>query len=634
MAMIDPFKFDNASIEAIKKLRHFGTNVGENWPVVYLINNSSEMYIGETVDVARRISQHLLNPERKKLKSTHIISDKDYNKSAVLDLESFLIKYMSSDGKFKLQNGNGGISDHDYYDRARYEENFRDVWNKLFKLGLVQHSLEEIENSDIFKYSPYKALTSDQKDALYSILQLLQKARASGEESSILVEGGAGTGKTVLAIFLMKMLSEFNAQQAAPASGKAAPAAKKKGKKKTALSSAGEQSAQIALPLTGDSTAQIALPLAADLPAQAARPLTADLAAQTALPFEDEGDNEEASDEARMVRAIGPLRFALVVPMQSLRKTIKKVFKTVKGLSPNMVISPMEVPGNQYDLLIVDESHRLRQRKALSQYPTFDERNAMFGLGKEGTELDWILRSSQTQLFFYDPDQSVKPSDIDYADFQAKIHSHTLLRMTLTSQLRCKGGQDYIEYIKKLIGEKPPENKKHFEDYELTVFDDVEEMVQAIKQKDREWGLSRVIAGYAWDWETKKPLESRKKNYDIEIDGNRYIWNTTAVDWVNSKNAINEIGCIHTVQGYDLNYCGVIFGKEIRYDPVTDRLEVDMKNYKDRPGKTALKDQESLRQYIFHIYQTMLTRGIRGTYVYACDEGLREYIKKFVDEAK
>ena len=123
-------------------------------------------------------------------------------------------------------------------------------------------------------------------------------------------------------------------------------------------------------------------------------------------------------------------------------------------------------------------------------------------------------------------------------------------------------------------------------------------------------------------------------DYDIEIEGHRYIWNTTDKDWVNSANAVNEIGCIHTVQGYDLNYAGVIFGNEIGYDQETKTFRIDKSNYHDHIGKTALDSDEQLKEYILNIYATLMTRGIRGTYLYACDEGLREYLKGYAETWK
>lgn len=196
--------FDVNAAANVKKLPH-----GNNWPVVYIINNDNEAYIGETVDVSQRTSQHYMNNARRVLKEIHVISDDDFNKSVILDLESFLIKYMAADGKFKLQNNNHGLIDHNYYNREVYENNFNNIWNELKREGLAVNSLKEIENSDMFKYSPYKALSSEQAEALTEILQMVLDDINSGTESTMLVEGGAGTGKTVLAVFMMKLFSEI-----------------------------------------------------------------------------------------------------------------------------------------------------------------------------------------------------------------------------------------------------------------------------------------------------------------------------------------------------------------------------------------------------------------------------------------
>ena len=94
---------------------------------------------------------------------------------------------------------------------------------------------------------------------------------------------------------------------------------------------------------------------------------------------------------------------------------------------------------------------------------------------------------------------------------------------------------------------------------------------------------------------------------------------------------MNEIGCIHTVQGYDLNYLGVIIGEDIKYSPVTKQIYADKNNYFDQQGKSGVaEDPEGLREYLTNIYLTLMTRGIRGTYVYVCDPALREYMSQFI----
>ena len=210
MATIDKFDFSINSLGDIRSLKHYNTMVGENWPVVYVLNNDDEAYVGETVNAARRTEQHLANSAKQKLTEIRIITDKDFNKSVVLDLESYLIKHMGADGKYKLLNGNNGIQDHDYYERSAYEDKFKIIWNKLRKLGVVKNSIEDIENSELYKYSPYKSLGSEQFHAEMEILQALEEYKDDKNGCRIIVTGGAGTGKTILAIYLIKLFADIN----------------------------------------------------------------------------------------------------------------------------------------------------------------------------------------------------------------------------------------------------------------------------------------------------------------------------------------------------------------------------------------------------------------------------------------
>ncbi|MEG2013682.1 MAG: DNA/RNA helicase domain-containing protein [Anaerovoracaceae bacterium] len=553
MAVIEGIAFDDNASEEIKKLQY-----GRDWPVVYVINNDKEAYIGETVNATMRISQHLNNPKRRALKCINVISDSNFNKSVVLDLESYLIKYMSSDGLFELQNSNRGIVLHNYYEREEYEKSFGEIWEQLKELNIVNQSLTVIQNSDLFKYSPYKALNLDQYKVVEELMNTLVDTKNDVEGCSIIVNGSAGTGKTVLATYLMKLLTEVG----------------------------------------------------------------------NVADFIDTESDPGLLYISETLEKLDEMKVGLVIPQQSLRKTIKKVFKNIKGLNGKMVLSPNDASKETYDLLIVDEAHRLKQRKALSQYPIFDNNNRKFGLGNDGTELDWILKSSKNQIFFYDSSQSVKPSDVDKERFDAMFSAEKVKQFELRSQWRCDGGNDYIEYVKCIMSDKPPVDFKQINNYDFCLFDDVNEMVEAIKDKDKDYGLCRIVAGYSWKWKTKNKIADGE--CDIEIGDYKYIWNSEHVDWVNSKNSLNEIGCIHTVQGYDLNYTGVILGNEIKYDIEKGGIYIDKSNYHDLQGKTSLKTESSLKNYILNIYVTLMTRGIKGTYVYACDEGMQEYLSKFI----
>ncbi|TEA70158.1 DNA/RNA helicase domain-containing protein [Allopusillimonas ginsengisoli] len=551
------------SIDTLNGIRAnaYATN---NWPLVYILSDgiTHRAYVGETTDTLTRLGTHLKHADKKSLTTVHLISSERFNKSATLDIESGLIKYIAADGRFKLLNGNLGLVDHNYYQKDElYSPIFRETWNKLRAQGVAEHSLEAIDNSDVFKYSPYKSLSFDQRQGLIEIMRALLEPGVK----NIVVEGGAGTGKSVLAIFLFKLVHS-------------------------------------------DDT---------------------DLSLR-------EFSEEETELRDLLVRLkqryITP-RMALVVPMGSFRSTLKKAFRNVVGLHPDMVISPSELATQRYDIVLVDESHRLRKRVNLGAYfGNFDKACAVLGLDKHAcSEVDWVTQQADKAVFFYDPNQSIKPSDANATDFQTIKALPESKVMTLVSQFRIQAGQHYVQFIDDLLNTRLVANEKFSsKKYEFLLFDDISELVKEIGLKNQHYGLARLVAGYAWPWVSKNDSSL----YDIEIDKVRLRWNRTNADWINAKGSEHEVGCIHTTQGYDLNYTGVIFGREIRYDKVLGQIFIDKKYYFDLNGKQTIKDPEQLKQYILNIYRTIMLRGIKGTFVYACDDDLRDYLRQHIPAYK
>jgi hypothetical protein len=194
--------FSSSLFEDLNK-NHYAKDL---WPLVYILSDdhTQEAYVGETTHVYARMTAHMKHSAKRKLTSVHLITSAKFNKSATLDIESNLIKYIAGDGKYKLMNANLGLANHNYYQKQEvYWDVFQSVWNKLRLEGITKHSLEHIDNSDLFKYSPYKNLTLEQSKSLLQILSSIE----TGKFENIIVEGGAGTGKTILAIFLFKILS-------------------------------------------------------------------------------------------------------------------------------------------------------------------------------------------------------------------------------------------------------------------------------------------------------------------------------------------------------------------------------------------------------------------------------------------
>lgn len=550
---IKKYDFNTAITKEIGEL-NFANNL---WPIVYILSHGSEKiaYVGETTDAVSRMNAHLKNNKKSKLAEAHLIESEMFNKSATLDIESNLIKYISGDGQYQLLNGNIGLANHNYYQKDNvYWGMFTSIWDNLRSLGITKHSIEHINNSDLFKYSPYKTLSLEQLKGLSSIIDNL----IDGTYKNIVMQGGAGTGKTILAVFLFKLLvtdlSDFN--------------------------------------------------------------------------FKDLG-SDNGNDLIKKVDQLKQIypnpQMALVIPMSSFRNTIKKVFSKVKGLKASMVVGPADIANHKYDIVVVDEAHRLRRRINLgAYYGAFDQANKKLGLDKNsGTELDWIRKQSNCAIYFYDKNQSIKPSDVSENDFQEVMDESDAKVEQLTSQFRVQGGNGYVNFVHDLLNVSHPEASVYSnENYEVRLFNSMVEFLDQIQNKDKEFGLSRMIAGYSWPWISKNNPEL----YDIEIEDVKLKWNTTNSDWINSNNAVKEVGCIHTTQGYDLNYAGIIFGYEIGFDKSKNEIIIREDNYFDRNGKQSIKDPSELKEFILNIYKTILLRGIRGTYIYVCDPDLRTYI--------
>lgn len=556
-------------------------------PVVYILNNAHEAYVWETIDASIRAGQHKANPKRDSLNILNLITTDEFNKSVILDLESFLISHMSADRKYELQNWNWWLHNHNYYQKEKYQKQFRIIWDKLREIWLVREDLKELENSNVFKYSPYKSLTDDQIKIVIKIKNQLLKDMSNNIRSTFIVNWWAWTWKTILWIYLMKFLLEI---------------------------------------------------------------------IENHEEFEEELENldeniyDNLHDFLVTNKKIEPLKIWSVIPMKNLRKTLHDdVFTNISWLKKEYVLSPGQVAKSDenWDILIVDEAHRLRQRKNLpsaSEYVSFDENNKRLWLNPDGTELDWIMKKSKYQIFLYDDKQSIKPTDIDKAKFVSIKNLWNTHIYNLSSQLRCIWWNRYINYVNKIFSNEPPTNKEIFNLdwwYEFKLFTDVNDMINQIKDLNNSFWLCRNIAWFAWERKTKKEKPKprnevetikwiKEGKYDIKIWNYKYIRNTIDAWWIPSENSINEIWCIHTSQWFDLNYAWVIIGSDLKYDNIK-WLYVDKDEYYDKNWKNAITDYKILYDYILNIYRTMCTRWMLGTYIYACDKWLRDYLSNFID---
>lgn len=587
--------FDPTSVnEAFSRIRRLN-----DWPVVYVLDRPGQRaYVGETRHAIERMKQHLTNPHREGLTGVQVIVDPTFNKSAALDLEALLIQLLAADNRLHVDNLNAGIVNANYHGRDWYQERFSAIAASLKGSDgkpLLSASVEDLKNSDLYKLSPFKSPTPEQFTAIEGIVERLlaqlreRRVRADFDEiephaAPFVVQGSAGTGKTIVAIFLLKLLLDI----------------KNRG-------------------------ADAELMLAEDEPGGLSALMTE--------------YNQGLLEGARI---------GFVIPQQSLRESVKKVFSRTAGLSKDMVLSPMQAGASEemYDLLVVDEAHRLGRYAAQSSGPMtkrfMEIHAALFGPDdRQRTQIDWIRARSRFQVFLVDADQAVRTSDVPREGLNDLVRQADAADQyfALGTQMRVVGGSDYLREMKNALAGREV-TLTSFSGYDLRIYDDPVAMSQAIRQREKEHGLARMLAGYAWKWNTKN-LKGHDRDgvIDIEVGGFRGVWNSADKDWIASANSVNEVGSIHTVQGYDLNYAGVIIGGDLYLDPESREIRVNRDRWHDTSAKRNIKltntvfSDDDLLEYVRNAYAVLLTRGMLGTYLYIEDLPLREHFKQIFPSA-
>ena len=282
---------------------------------------------------------------------------------------------------------------------------------------------------------------------------------------------------------------------------------------------------------------------------------------------------------------------------------------------------------NEIDIILVDEAHRL------------NEKSGMFK-NKGENQIKEIIHSSRLSVFFIDEAQRVTFSDIGsieeikrFADeFGAKV-----IEEELTAQFRCNGSNGYLNWIDDAIEIRKTANFDGFDfDYDIKVVDNPSEIRNMIIEKNKVNNKSRMLAGYCWKWITKNDKNEDKFDIVINEYDFKMKWNLNSQEpWAIGENSVNEIGCIHTCQGLEFDYVGVIIGEDMRYEngqiitdftkrASTDKSLSGIKKLYKEDRQAALEKADEL---IKNTYRVLMTRGMKGCYIYCVDEGLQKYLK-------
>lgn len=294
---------------------------------------------------------------------------------------------------------------------------------------------------------------------------------------------------------------------------------------------------------------------------------------------------------------------------------IKQLFRSPFGLC--------NLTSNFYDCLIVDETHRLVKK--------------MYGDWKGENQVKECINASLFTVFLLDEDQQITKKDIGSVEeikkWATELGSEVIMNedTVLQSQFRCNGSDQYIQLINNIlqIG-KPMDIDLKELNFDIRVFDDPNELRDTLRELNKINNKARMVAGYCYDWNVKH----NRGEYDIYLEnGFKAKWNLENDKiWAINPNSFEEVGCIHTAQGLEFDYIGVLIGNDLRFDKtggkiITDRTKISKDDKSS--GIRSAKDDVAER-LIKNTYKTLLTRGQKGCFIYCEDKALVDYIRSFL----
>ena len=279
-----------------------------------------------------------------------------------------------------------------------------------------------------------------------------------------------------------------------------------------------------------------------------------------------------------------------------------------------------------YDCLIVDEAHRLVKK--------------MYGDWGGENQVKECINAARLTIFLLDEDQAVTKSDIgsvaEIKKWCDTLGSRLIMNQDtkLVSQFRCNGSDAYIQFIDGILQRNEETVAPNLPElnYDFQVFDNAVDMREALRAKNAVNNKARMVAGYCYDWNVK----NGRGNIDIVLPGGfQAKWNLANDKiWAINPKSFEEVGCIHTAQGLEFDYVGVLIGKDLYYDNpsgrvLTNKLAISSD---DRSSGIRSSSDQHARRLILNTYKTLLTRGQKGCYVYCEDDTLREYFKSFLSK--
>ena len=293
---------------------------------------------------------------------------------------------------------------------------------------------------------------------------------------------------------------------------------------------------------------------------------------------------------------------------------------------------------NEIDVLISDEAHRLRK----TSYNRFTPKHKRLDIPQIGE----LINASKVAAFFIDDDQVVRPGEIgsvQYIKRYALENNCKVFEYELEAQFRCNGSDAFVNWINNTLGIKRTANViwDQYEEFDFKIFETPEELEKAIREKIKAGHTGRITAGFCWDWSKPNPDGTLKD--DVIIGNYCRPWNAKPEArilspeipksnlWAYDPNGINQIGCVYTAQGFEFDYIGIIFGKDLVYNFDKQTWEGYPKNSSD---KVVRRSKDKFVDLIKNTYRVLLSRGMKGCYIYFIDKNTERFFKSRTEKEK
>lgn len=294
---------------------------------------------------------------------------------------------------------------------------------------------------------------------------------------------------------------------------------------------------------------------------------------------------------------------------------------------------PSKVKENEIDLLLIDEAHRV-EKSSNHRYTLAQDKTDM-------PQMEQLVRCSKTTVFFIDDRQNVRSSEVGNSELireSAARFGAGLYEITLETQYRCMGSNDYLLWIESVLGYS--DERRIFrknDQFDFRIFSSPGEIMELLLQKESEKSNSaRMVAGFCWPWSTNLDKNGELVK-DVKIGDFAMPWEThdkiTRIpkgyvrwyEWAYRSEGIKQVGCIYTAQGFEFDYVGVIIGDDLCVDQTGERLSANIQATKDNTLKSK---PENFEKHVKNIYRTLLTRGMKGCYVSFTDKSTEAFFKE------